>query len=94
VLYIQQTTAVWVLRADYRPWPAANLFTNFTKPHTLVEKIELLPASNGEEPMESCPNCINGWNVDHTGFFGGSRKCITCGGSGKIVGNTAHYKKG
>jgi hypothetical protein len=37
VVYKQQTTAVWMLRADYRPWPAANLFTNFTKPHTLCE---------------------------------------------------------
>ena len=40
--------------------------------------------SNGAEPAEICPNCINGMNVDHTGLFGGSRKCVTCGGTGKL----------
>lgn len=35
---------------------------------------------------EACPNCTNGWNIDHSWLFGGSRKCITCGGTGKISG--------
>jgi DnaJ-class molecular chaperone len=39
--------------------------------------------TNGGEYAQICPMCINGVCRDHTGFFGGSIKCPTCGGTGK-----------